>query len=269
MAKRVLTAVFLVIFFAAIVIFRNTVLPPAAVALVSAISAYEALRAYKLSKNIWMMTAGIVYAAAFPFIYEYAPQSARIVALWVIVCIFLLSAILLHKQCSMGQNIPALFLIVAISWTLMLFIDILRIEQGVAKGLFVCLTAWLTDTFAHLVGSQFGKHKLAPTISKNKTVEGAVSGLVGGLLCGIGFGLYMNLQEGIAANYVLTGLFGIVGSVLGQFGDLIASKIKRECGIKDFGTILPGHGGVIDRIDSMLFLIPAGYFLFIVFGYPR
>ena len=267
MVKRVLTAVVLVVFFILVLIMRNTVALQAAISLVSLIAAYEIMRAYGINKTAVLMVSGLVYSAAFPFAKEYLAGDVVAIIVWVIICIFLVSAVLMHKECSMRQNIPSLFVIVAVPLSLTMFADIIRMENGIAKGVFVCLCAWVTDVFAHLIGSRFGKHKLAPEISKNKTKEGALGGLIGGLLCGILLGVYMNLFTQTQANYFVTAMLGIAGSVIGQLGDLIASKIKRECGIKDFGTILPGHGGVLDRIDSMLFVIPFGYIVFEFLGY--
>lgn len=114
-----------------------------------------------------------------------------------------------------------------------------------------------TDTFAYLTGMAFGKHKLCPSISPNKTVEGALGGVIGTLICGLIYCLIFNIE----INFV-HGLFIGLASVTAQLGDLFASKIKRTTGIKDFGKFLPGHGGFMDRFDSMLLIIPMVYILF-------
>ena len=106
-----------------------------------------------------------------------------------------------------------------------------------------------------------GKHKLIPHVSPNKTVEGAVGGLVGSVIVCSLYLYILNITIGIQSPWLIIGvLVGIVGGVFGQIGDLVASSIKRDTGVKDFGNIFPGHGGVMDRFDSVMFIAP------VVFG---
>jgi phosphatidate cytidylyltransferase len=118
--------------------------------------------------------------------------------------------------------------------------------------IYLFLVSMLTDVFAYLIGIKFGKHRLAVKISPKKSVEGAVAGLViGGLLAGI-FAHFANIYNDI--NIVFVILITFVLSAISQIGDLVASKFKREAGIKDYSRIFPGHGGVLDRFDSSMFL---------------
>lgn len=114
-----------------------------------------------------------------------------------------------------------------------------------------------TDSFAYLAGTSFGKRKLCPSISPNKTVEGALGAILGTVICGLIFCGVFGL--GIT---VFHALFIGLASVTAQLGDLFASKIKRETGIKDYGNFLPGHGGLLDRFDSILLIIPMVYMLY-------
>lgn len=123
-----------------------------------------------------------------------------------------------------------------------------------------------SDTFAYLVGSTLGKRKLCPSISPKKTVAGAIGGLLGSVLCAVTFFLlfdlyavipvgYVTFSDSVAVRAVLFVVLGIVGGVLAEIGDLAASRIKRTMNIKDFGNIFPGHGGVLDRLDSIMFTL--------------
>lgn len=123
-----------------------------------------------------------------------------------------------------------------------------------------------SDTFAYLVGSTLGKRKLCPSISPKKTVAGAIGGLLGSVLCAVTFFLlfdlyavipvgYVTFSDSVAVRAVVFVVLGLVGGVLAEIGDLAASRIKRTMNIKDFGNIFPGHGGVLDRLDSIMFTL--------------
>lgn len=119
----------------------------------------------------------------------------------------------------------------------------------------VLFTALGTDIFAYFSGYLFGKHKLCPRISPKKTVEGAIGGILGSTILCLLF-LQFFLPDLLIHGFPI----GILGSVFGQIGDLTASSIKRKTAIKDFGKLIPGHGGVLDRIDSLLFTAPFIYY---------
>ena len=134
---------------------------------------------------------------------------------------------------------------------------------------FIC--AWSCDTFAYFTGRFLGKHKLIPHVSPNKTVEGSVGGVVGAMVICIVYLLIVNnvFDKNMLtwSNVVVEGaVYGLVGGALSQLGDLIASAIKRDTGIKDFGWIFPGHGGFMDRFDSVMFIAPIMYLLPSVIG---
>ena len=129
--------------------------------------------------------------------------------------------------------------------------------------------AWVTDSFAYFCGRLFGKHKLCPNISPKKTVEGSVGGTLFTVIIGLLYGFFVSKYAGIQVNYISLAVLSLICAVVSQLGDLTASGIKREKGIKDFGTIMPGHGGFMDRFDSMLFVAPAVHLfsgIFTIFG---
>lgn len=129
----------------------------------------------------------------------------------------------------------------------------------------IFLVAWLSDTCAYFCGVLFGRHKIAPTLSPKKTVEGCIGGVVGATLIGLLYGYVLRWlghgEFGAPTEYML---LGAAGSIMAQIGDLAASGIKRCFHVKDFGTLIPGHGGIMDRFDSVLFTAPIIYFLSLV-----
>ena len=123
----------------------------------------------------------------------------------------------------------------------------------------VLMSAFGTDIFAYLFGKAIGKRKLCPSISPNKTVEGSIGGVIGSiLLCGIFSLIFMRTEFWTCI------VIGAAGGVFSQFGDLAASVMKRKIGIKDWGNLIPGHGGVLDRIDSVLFTAPLVYYILLL-----
>lgn len=129
-----------------------------------------------------------------------------------------------------------------------------NLDHGLALVLLVVGCTWLSDTFAYMFGRLLGRHRLAPRISPNKTIEGAIGGLLGSVLFAIGVKIYSPWLPWRAAI-----ILGVVVGVAGQFGDLLESAVKRDLRVKDSGTLLPGHGGVLDRFDSLLLAGMAGY----------
>lgn len=128
---------------------------------------------------------------------------------------------------------------------------------------FIC--SWVCDTSAYCVGMLLGKHKLAPKLSPKKSIEGSVGGIAGSAIVGAIYGYSLhNIVLTNISPILLFALIGAVGAVLSQIGDLAASAIKRNYEIKDYGKIIPGHGGILDRFDSVIFTAPVIYFLFVV-----
>jgi phosphatidate cytidylyltransferase len=118
------------------------------------------------------------------------------------------------------------------------------------------VVAFLNDAGAYFVGMKYGKHKLAPVVSPNKTIEGMLGGMGAAVAAMFVYCLILQLTEGFRINYFYAFLYGVVGAGVGAFGDLCFSIIKRQTGIKDYGDLIPGHGGVLDRLDSMMTVAP-------------
>lgn len=127
-----------------------------------------------------------------------------------------------------------------------------------------CISTWVCDSFALFGGKRFGKHKLAPEVSPNKTVEGSICGAISAVAAGVI--LFFVLKNWFNVNIIGCTVTALICSSFGQVGDLAASLIKRMAGMKDYSNLIPGHGGVMDRVDSLLFSIPSAYFCLLLFG---
>lgn len=142
---------------------------------------------------------------------------------------------------------------------------------GAALLLLVFLSSAATDTFAYFIGKAIGKHKLAPVLSPNKTIEGSIGGTVISAIIFVSFTQFINSYANFYTlnlkNFLIILIIGIVSAIVSQLGDLSASAIKRITGVKDYGHLIPGHGGVLDRMDSALFTAPALYVVLYLFVY--
>lgn len=182
---------------------------------------------------------------------SYNPYFTRAMVLAGVVVLF---AILLrcHNKIGFEQFAGAYFGGIVIPYLLMSLVRMFTMTEADGKLyiLIPLLAAWGSDTFALFAGMAFGKHKLAPVISPKKTIEGSIGGVVGAVVLLIIYGIAVHVSIPLC---IAIGLFG---AVLGQVGDLSFSIVKRKYGIKDYGKIFPGHGGVLDRFDSVIFVAP-------------
>ena len=138
-----------------------------------------------------------------------------------------------------------------------------ELEYGAYFVWIIFISSWISDTCAYCVGMLFGKHKLAPVLSPKKSIEGSIGGVVGSAIVGALFGYFVVEQVTDAQQVTwVFALIGACGSTVSQIGDLAASAIKRNYEIKDYGKLIPGHGGIMDRFDSVLITAPIIYFMF-------
>lgn len=158
-----------------------------------------------------------------------------------------------NKKYNIEDVFYLLSLVVFLSSAFNLFVVVRELSLMLVIYLFLITT--MTDTFAYFIGLKYGKKKLIPSVSPNKTIEGCIGGIIGGVSVGTIF--YMTM---IGGNLFVVLIMSILLSILGQCGDLVFSQIKRYFGIKDYSNLMPGHGGVLDRIDSMIFVI-IGYII--------
>lgn len=145
---------------------------------------------------------------------------------------------------------------VILPYLLSALIRILMMSFGRYVILIPFVVAFLSDAGAYFVGLKFGKHKLAPVVSPNKTIEGVLGGLAAAMVGMLIYTVILDWPLKLDVNYGLALLYGLIGSLVGTFGDLCFSIIKRQTGIKDYGNLIPGHGGALDRLDSLTLVAP-------------
>ena len=144
----------------------------------------------------------------------------------------------------------------------LMFLELLRkMDNGKVLIGFIFVISWSTDIFAYLIGRNFGKHKFSK-ISTGKTIEGCIAGLIGAVVITTLYTFIVNSIWKIGYSYLNIGIISLVLSFISQIGDFAASIVKRYADVKDYGTLLPGHGGMLDRIDSLLFIAPFAYMIF-------
>ncbi len=196
---------------------------------------------------------------AFNFAGRIVPESWMLILI-VYLLVLMIYMVLTHDKTAFA-DVSASF--VSTIYTT-LFLSHLILIRNLPEGYFLIwapiIIAWLSDTMAYTFGMLFGKHKLIPSVSPKKTIEGAIGGVVGGIVFMLAFGFICEFFCGKTVSYLNIILLGALGSILSQFGDLAASCIKREYNIKDFGNLLPGHGGIVDRFDSVIVVAPFVYY---------
>lgn len=179
-------------------------------------------------------------------------------AIFVMVVILFALIVFLHERYSLIDIALTVFGILYVPF-LFSFIVLTRSLPGGVFFIWIIFIAWSTDTFAYFSGLMMGKHKLLPAISPKKTVEGSIGGIIGCVVATVLYGMFVNIHISSIPLYHFV-IIGILNGIISQIGDLGASAIKRFVGIKDYGVIMPGHGGVLDRFDSILFVAPTVYF---------
>lgn len=178
--------------------------------------------------------------------------------LFVMIIILFSLIVFLHDRYSLNDIALTFFGILYVPFLLSFIVLTRSLEHGVLF-IWIIFLAWSTDTFAYFSGVFMGKHKLLPAISPKKTIEGSIGGVIGCVAATVLYGVFIRTQISDIPLYHFI-VIGLLNGIISQIGDLGASAIKRFVNIKDYGRIMPGHGGVLDRFDSILFVAPVVYF---------
>ncbi|MBR6790352.1 MAG: phosphatidate cytidylyltransferase [Oscillospiraceae bacterium] len=266
MKQRLITAMIGLVVLFAVLFCYNTIVLNIAISIIGAIAVYELLHSTGYVKSKLILLMSFLYALVVPF---FSTLDNRDMQIWVTLAYFcVLFAVLLirHQRVQFQEVSTAFFVSLLLPMALaMLVLMRDRSVHGIFYGMLVCVASWIADSAAYFVGRAFGRHKLAPQISPNKTIEGAVGGVVFSALFFMLFCAgyrqvmirFFDMQIEIA--WFRAFVIGMICTFMGIIGDLMASVVKRQTGIKDFGNIMPGHGGIMDRFDSFLFVTPTLY----------
>ena len=234
----------------------NSIVIRVAIALVTALICGELLTAKGLHKKLFISVPCVVFGLLMPLLcgslLKYIP-------------LYLFAVVLFSVMVAFHDNIKVEDVMFAFGGTMLLTLSMTSFTLTACSlnghsSFWVVLTLgvpWLADSGAYFAGVYLGKHKLCPSISPKKTVEGAVGGLISGTLGSllIGF-VFLLIYRGVTINFIPLLIIGLINPIISIIGDLTFSVIKRSCGIKDFGSIMPGHGGMLDRFDSIILCAP-------------
>ena len=261
MKQRLITALGIFLFGLPLLLLSEYIIYPIALGIISAIAVFELLRVLGVHREYFISLPAYIIAILLPvfshssFVPEYRQQNYLLVIALALFgyLMWLAGSAVLSRGRITYDSIAGAFLAVTYVTVSFTSLSLIRyMDNGVYFFGLVFVGAWMCDTFAYFTGMLFGKHKLAPELSPKKTVEGSVGGIVFAIIGCVVYGAVIELVSEVDADYLILALTGLFLSVVAQIGDLFASLIKREHGIKDYSKLLPGHGGIMDRFDSIL-----------------
>ena len=274
MKTRVITAIVGIIVLIGVMFTFNTPIFNLVVAAITLIAVHEIYGALGFEKKDWLLYVVQIPYVLLVMLSGYSSARRLLMPASFVLVVFYAIYLVVRNGSISYQKASGLVMFSGIVtfcfYSFILLKELLPVDRFGYDAMFFILLilcfAWGGDTCAYFAGRAFGKHKLCPVVSPKKTVEGAIGGVLGTMA----FGVIITLVYSVAADrleaftrsnigvsmYVSIALLGCVAAVLGIYGDLFASVVKRQCGIKDYGTIFPGHGGILDRFDSVMFIAP-------------
>ena len=267
MLKRLISMVVGIGILATVMTLNNTLIFTIAVAIVATLGIYEfynAMRQINIKPIEWIGYLSAILLVAVPYISINTLRFVLTISLPIILLILFILSVFSNLKRNIVDISVTVTGIIYITYLFAFLIFTRQMNNGVYYLWFILGGGWITDTFAYLIGVLFdktiGNHKFSK-ISPNKSVEGCIGGVIGCVVFFVAYTYYLN-SIGIVLNYFAMGIIGIITSIISQIGDFAASAIKRYCKIKDFGNIMPGHGGILDRFDSILLIAPFIYTVF-------
>ena len=266
MKTRILTAAVLIPLLLLLVIVLPKIVTVLVIAAFAALAAYELLYSAGYVRHIRLVAYTMVMAFLMPiWCFAGCPYAWGMLGFLIFLCALFAEIMVTAGKLRFEKVAICLFAGILLPYLFSALVRIFSVEFFGRHLLFVpCILAFLPDSGAYFAGRFFGKHKLAPVISPNKTVEGAVGAVATGIVGMLLYGLILDLGFGLPVNYISTLLYGVAVPIADIFGDLMFSVLKRQTGIKDYGNLLPGHGDILDRFDSMMLVAPLCEVLLII-----
>lgn len=262
MVQRAITSAVILALTLILIIFSKYIVYPVVLAILALVAVFEILKVMGSHKKWFVSIPAYLLSFAFPLCAYFVTSEFAMGFMLSVFCaifvylLYLMGISVFSKGKISFNAISEIFvsvIYVTVSFTSLSLLRFLNVKTGAFNIALVFMVAWVCDVFAYLVGSLFGKHKLIPEISPKKTVEGAIGGVLFTALACLLYGFLLDtIIDNMQVNYIFLAICGVVLPIVSQLGDLIASLIKREYGVKDYGKIFPGHGGVMDRFDSVV-----------------
>lgn len=266
MLTRIVSAAVAIVIAVVVLLLHKTIVFNLAIGFISVVAIYEIFKASGKTKHKYQAILCYAYAAIdaiMPFFHKHG---------WLTFCknrlyfgLFAMAMFFIYLRTYKKFTFLDLFFMlgvaVLIPYSFGTLIYMSMLSHGVFLIVITLCAAWLADSGAYFAGTFFGKTKLCPKISPKKTVEGLVGGVLSNGLILLVIGFAYSAWKDVSLNYVMLFVCGLLAALIGVLGDLTASEIKRQCGIKDYGNLMPGHGGVMDRFDSVLLVAPFMYYM--------
>lgn len=265
MLGRIMVALVGIPLLIVILFFSPVIVLTVAFSALCAIAAYELLGATHAVHNRRLVLYAVIFAILVPLWYYFGCRIVGAVGgVFVLMLLLFGEAIASRQTMQVEEMAMTVFAALVVPSMLSVFVLMADLEHARLYMFLPFVCAFTSDAFALFAGMRFGKHKLAPHLSPKKTVEGSVGGFLGAALCCVLYGLFISKVLGHAPVYWMLALYGLLGSLVSQLGDLSFSYIKRQYGIKDYGHLFREHGGVLDRFDSVTFCAPLTYLLLMI-----
>ena len=265
MLKRTITGVALIAVLVVVLLFLPAWCTAVLLSVMAGMAVSELLKTTGLVESRRLITYAIGMAVVIPWASYFGTDYYRALLVVLLFAVVLFFEMLRTQGKLPFQQVAMSFLAgTLIPFLLSALVRIRIMENGVYLVVAPFVMAFMSDTGGYMIGCAFGKHKLCPAISPKKTVEGFFGGIVGSILGMIVYGLVLQHFFGLTVNYLYAVIYGVLGSGFAVFGDLMFSVIKRQTGIKDYGHLLPGHGGILDRFDSVTIVAPVAELLLLI-----